>query len=83
MHDAEHSIHGERQVRNIQIFIMKKLQSLDSMLFKTLEASEMKAVTGGEFQASNTGTLAGVTVFTDGTSATDSPANPNDGADDN
>lgn len=64
---------------------MKKLQSLDSKLFKTLEASAMKAVNGGIYaDPSKTATEAGITVYSNGDPATvDSPSNPNDGCDDN
>lgn len=62
---------------------MKKLQSLNSELFQTMEANEMKVVNGGKMApGTRVGTLEGITIHSNGSPATvDSPANPDDGPD--
>jgi natural product precursor len=65
---------------------MKKLTSIKSPLFNTLEEREMRNVMGGLVQPVNTGTAASpiMTAHKDGTSTTDgsNPANPDDGPND-
>jgi len=63
---------------------MKKLQSLNSELFQTMEANEMKVVNGGKYAQVGTrvGTLGGITIHSNGDPASvDSAASPDDGPD--
>jgi hypothetical protein len=61
---------------------MKKIPSINSDLFTSIDAEKMRSVMGGLANPCITGTLAEITITPSGSSV-DSPANPNDGIDGN